>query len=128
MENLKGILLSKTPFQERHIIGKLLLTSGERANVVFYGGKGGGKKQKPSTLEIGTCLDVKIKFGGKRSSDLLNAISWKSIWFYENLRLNYEAYYLLCFYAELCQKLSTELDVDNYKNMESVKITGSITF
>ena len=115
MEILKGILLSKTPFQDRHIIGKILLSSGELANVIFYGGKGGGKKQKPSTLELGNCLEIKIKIGGKRASDLLTASSWKSIWFYESLRLNHEAYYLLCFYVELCQKLATDLDVDNYK-------------
>jgi len=115
MEILKGILLSKTPFQERHIIGRVLLTSGELANVIFYGGRGGGKKQKPSTLELGTCLEIKTKLGGKRSSDLLTASSWKSVWFYEKLRLNYEAYYLLCFYVELCQKLATDLDVDNFK-------------
>ena len=115
MEILKGILLSKTPFQDRHVIGKILLSSGELANIIFYGGKGGGKKQKPSTLELGNCLEVKIKTSGRRTSDLLTATSWKSIWFYENLRLNHEAYYLLCFYVELCQKLATDLDVDNYK-------------
>jgi recombinational DNA repair protein (RecF pathway) len=124
MEILKGILLSKTSFQDRHIIGRLLLTSGECLSVTFYGGKGGGKRQKPSILELGNCLEVKLKSKGRQSSSLVTAESWKSVWFYEALRTNYEAYYLLCFYVELCQKLSTDADVENFKKYGLEKDNG----
>ena len=48
---IEGLILSKVPYDERHVIANLLLRSGRKVSVVFYGGRGGGKKQKSSILD-----------------------------------------------------------------------------
>ena len=43
---IEGIVTSKIPYDERHIIANVILRNGKKVSVVFYGGRGGGPKQK----------------------------------------------------------------------------------
>ena len=51
---LEGILVQKTPYQDRHVVGKILLRNGQLLTSLFYGGQGGGKKNE--TFQSGARL------------------------------------------------------------------------
>ena len=72
---IEGILIRKTPFQERHVMGNVLLRNGKSLSVLFYGGQGGGKKSKPSTLELGHLFSITAS-PGKNYSDIIRAKEW----------------------------------------------------
>lgn len=104
---IEGILTRKIPFQERHVIGTLLLRSGRSLSVLFYGGQGGGKKHKASTLELGYMM--KVELGHSRStSDLHRAKEWLPLWSYEHIRLNHRAFSLMCLFLEIMSNISPE--------------------
>ena len=104
---IEGLLLSKTEFQERHLICSILLRTGKTISVLFYGGQGGGKKKKPSHLELGTMLKVELSVS-KSNADVYRAKEWKLIWRPENIRNNYRAFTLLCFIVEITAKIAGE--------------------
>ena len=85
---IEGILIRKIPYQDRHIIGTLLLRSGRKVSVLFYGGQGGGKKLKSSTLELGHMLRVELG-RSKSTSDLYRAKEWSPIWIHEKIANNW---------------------------------------
>lgn len=104
---VEGILIRKTPYKDRHLIGELLLRSGRKVSVIFYGGQGGGKKQKSTVLEIGHLISVEL--GRSRSTQQLQqAKEWRATWTHESIRLNHQAFYLMCAYCELMQKIADE--------------------
>ena len=72
---IEGILVRKTPFQDRHLIGDLVLRSGKKQGVLFFGGMGGGKKIKPNNLEIGKLY--KITFQNPPKGDLIQTKEWQ---------------------------------------------------
>lgn len=102
---IEGLILKKTPYQERHLICHLLLRSGKKVSVLFYGGKGGGKNKKSSILEIGHMIKVELR-RTKSTSELYNAKEWNSVWIHDLIRSNHQAFYLLCLYLEIILKLS----------------------
>lgn len=104
---IEGLLLSKTEFQERHLICSILLRTGKTITVLFYGGQGGGKKKKPSQLELGAMLKVELSVS-KSNTDVYRAKEWKLIWRAENIRNNYRAFTLLCFIVEVTAKIAGE--------------------
>lgn len=104
---IEGILLSKTPYQERHVVGKLLLRSGKRISVVFFGGQGGGSKKRSSVLEVGHMLSIELS-RSKSTSSMYQAKETSLLWAHKNIRLNHKAFYLMCFYLEMIAKLSLE--------------------
>jgi recombinational DNA repair protein (RecF pathway) len=104
---VEGILIRKVPYQERHVIGTLLLRSGRSLSVLFYGGQGGGKKHKASTLELGYMMKVELSHT-RSTSELHRAKEWLPLWSYEHIRLNYKAFSLLCLYAEIMGELSPQ--------------------
>lgn len=104
---VEGILIRKTPYQDRHLIGDLLLRSGRKVAIIFYGGQGGGKKQKSTVLELGHL--IRCELGHSRSTQQLqSAKEWKANWVHQNIRLNHQAFYLMCAYSEIIQKLVQE--------------------
>jgi len=107
---IEGIILSKAPFQDRHLICRVLLRSGKIVPVVFYGGSGGGKKNKGSTLEFGYMMKIELAHS-KKSSDIYNAKEWLPIWSHQNIRLDHRAFSLLCFYLECAAKFSQEANL-----------------
>lgn len=116
--NLEGILIHKTPFKERDIIGKLLLRSGKVVDLYFYGGRGGGKYSKGSILEVGYMLKVTLApRRSKLETQLYTVKEYGLIWEAEKIRLNYQAFYLLSFYAEVIQKIAIEEDLDHQENI-----------
>lgn len=105
--SIEGILIRKMPYQERHLIGELLLRSGRRVSILFYGGQGGGKKQKSTVLEIGHLISVELS-RTRSTQQLQRAKEWQAPWVHKNIRLNHQAFYLMCLYCEIMQKLSSE--------------------
>ncbi len=113
---IEGLILSKIPYQDRHLICHLLLRSGKRASVLFYGGQGGGKKKKDTILEVGHMIKVELK-RTKLKTELYQAKEWSSIWVHQKIRLDHKAFYLMCFYLEVVHKLSVEDDLyDELRN------------
>jgi len=104
---IEGLILSKVPYQDRHLICHLLLRNGKKASVLFYGGQGGGSKKKDTILEVGHMLKVELK-RTKLKSDLHHAKEWSSIWVHSKIRLDHKAFYLMCFYLEVMTKISVE--------------------
>lgn len=112
--NLEGILIHKTPYKERDIIGKVLLRSGKVVDLYFYGGRGGGKYSKGSILEVGYMLKVTLAPKRKKIETQLHVVKeYSLLWEAKEIRLNYQAFYLLSLYAEVIQKISIEEDLEN---------------
>jgi len=99
---VEGLLIYKTPYQEKHLITKLLLRSGKRISVIFYGGRG-----KKGSLDLGHMLSVEIA-RSKSTDTIYKASEWSIIWTPNLLRGNFEAFSLMCFYFEVISKLSLE--------------------
>lgn len=122
---IEGIVLSKIPYDERHIIAHLLLRSGRKVSVVFYGGRGGGKKQKSSVVELGFMLSIELR-SSSSNSDMYHAKEWNLLWHHDAIRLNHTAFYLLCFFLEVINKISP---IENLHDVheENVEMVGLFT-
>ena len=125
---IEGLVLSKVPYDERHLIAQLLLRSGRKISVVFYGGRGGGVKQKSSIIELGFMLSVELQ---KTSStkDIYHAKEWTLIWHHELIRKNFHAFYLICFFQEVISKISSveNLHDINEANTEMVGLFSTLS-
>ena len=80
------------------------------APILFFGGQGGGKKKKSSLIELGHMLSVEIAQSGK-SSELYRAKEYTQIWHHEKIRLDFQAFYLLCLYLEIIKKMAPQEDL-----------------
>ena len=115
---IEGILLSKVDYQDRHSIGKILLRTGEKISCLFYGGKGGGKKQKGSMLELGYFLEIELS-RSKASSELYQAKEVLIKWSHEHIRKDYKAFYAMCLFLESSQKLALDANLHEEVQVES---------
>ena len=107
---IEGLILSKIPFQERHMVCSLLGRNGRKISVLFYGGQGGGPKKKSSNLDLGTMVWVELS--PSRSTERLHrAREWDTLWRHEKIREHYPTFSHLCFYLEVMAKLSPEDDL-----------------
>ncbi len=110
--NLEGIIIYKTAYKERDLICKLLLRSGKLVTLYFYGGRGGGKAQKGSILEVGYMVKVTMAPRRKKlDQDILIAKEWKLLWESANIRANFQAFYLVSFFFEVAQKIAIDEDL-----------------
>ena len=109
---IEGLLLYKTPYQDRHLIGQLLLRSGRLASVLFYGGQGGGKRKKPSLLELGSLLSVELT-PSRSTVELYRAKEWKPCWIHDSVRYHHRAFCLMCFYLEIIRKIAPLEDLSD---------------
>lgn len=109
---LRGILVQKVPYRDRDLVGKVLLESGELASIFFYGGRGGGKKRKSSILELGYCLNIELKKGGRKAQHALTASEWQLHWHHQHIRFNYRAFTQLNFFLEFARKLAVDANLD----------------
>lgn len=96
---IEGILVRKTPFQDRHLIGDLILRNGKKQGVLFFGGMGGGKKVKPNNLEIGKLYSISFKTPIK--GDLIQTKEWTLKWSHEKIRYDYWCFVLLSLICEI---------------------------
>lgn len=122
---IEGLVLSKVPYDERHIIASLLLRSGRKVSVVFYGGRGGGKKQKSSVIELGFMLSVELT-AARQNVDIYHAKEWNLIWHHDVIRENHQAFYLMCFYLEIMNKLAPVEDLHDVHE-ENKEMAGLFT-
>jgi len=102
---IEGLVLSKIPYDDRHIIANILLRTGRKISVVFYGGRGGGTKQKSSVIELGFMLAVELR-PSKTHSDVYHAKEWNLIWHHDQIRLTHNAFYVMCFYLEIINRIA----------------------
>lgn len=122
LTKVQGLLLSKRPFQDNHLLCHILLRNGRKIIVVFYGGRGGGKKNSPSLLELGYMLDLELA-KTKRNSDLYRSKEWLNSWIHSKIRKNYKAYCFLCFFLEVIEKVAPEEDL--WEVHDLVEMDGS---
>lgn len=108
MVELEGILVNKIPYQDKHLIGNLLLRNGNKISVMFYGGQGGGKRKVSSVLQVGYLF--KVSFGRiKDSFEIMTSKEHVEKWYHKNISHNPMAFYLLCFYCELTQSFAPQI-------------------
>lgn len=119
---IEGLILSKVPYDERHVIAHLLLRSGRKVSVIFYGGRGGGSKQKSSIIELGFMLSIELRDANKHT-EIYHAKEWNIIWHHDLIRLNHQAFYLMCLYLEVLNKISLPEHLDNVHE-ENNEMTG----
>ena len=119
---IEGIIISKIPYDERHVIAHLLLRSGRKVSVVFYGGRGGGAKQKSSIIELGFMLAIELRVS-KSTGDIYHAKEWNLIWHHDLIRLNHSAFYLLCFFLEVINRVSPNENLHEIHE-ENVEMVG----
>lgn len=107
---VEGIILSKTPFKDRHLVCRLLLRNGERISAIFYGGQGGGTKKKSSSLELGYLVKVELT-RAKPNSSIFSVKEWTLSWHHKQIRENHRAFYLLCSFLEVSDKLTVDANL-----------------
>lgn len=109
-KKIEGIILSKREHRERDLVTSVLLRSGEKIPLVFYGHRG-GSKQRGTILEIGNQLKAEIKKGP--SADGLYVTEEYTIgWHHKKIREIPRCFFDLCFYLEFIQKVSLTVDDD----------------
>src|SRR5690554_2497522 len=102
---LEGLIIHKTLYKERDLICKLLLRDGHVCSLYFYGGRGGGKKNKGSLLELGYMVSVVVDIRHRGLNQQLQvAKEWSLIWQHQEIRKDYKAFYFLSFICEVLQK------------------------
>lgn len=107
MRATEGIILSKMPYKESNLICRLLTRQGYKSSILFYGGLGGGKKNKPSQLEVGSLIEF-TPANSKKYSNLSGCKEWKVQWKHEDLKNHFRAFFLLNFFVEIIDKISLE--------------------
>lgn len=127
---MEGILIQKAIHKERDLIGTLLLREGSLLNLYFYGGRGGGKSQKGSILELGFMLKVKLSSRIKKDQDIQIAQEWNLLWNSENIRSNHKAFYLSTFYFEFVKKVAQPKDLgfEDQSNAGLFKVLSNALF
>lgn len=108
---VEGILISKTPYKERDIIGHILTRRGYKLGVYIYGGQGGGKSKKGSLLELGHMLRFVLQ--KKQNQELQIAKVDEMVWSAKKIRENYSAFILSQFFLEVIGKLALDEDFDD---------------
>ena len=112
-QKIEGLILDKLPWRERDILARLLLRNGRKVSIIFYGGQGGGSKKKTSLLEIGHLLKIELQHSKRLENDVYTAKEFSLEWAHNKIRLNHQAFYLLCFFLEIINKVSP---VDNLQD------------
>ena len=116
---IEGMVINKTPVKARDLIAKLLLRNGKVISVYFYGGQGGGKKQKGSLVELGHMLKIVLAPRKKHlETELAVAKEWNLVWDSHYIRKDVLAFYFMCFIFEVIGKIAinqelSELDHDH---------------
>lgn len=121
---VEGILLKKAPFKERDLICRLLLRNGQMVSTLFYGGQGGGAKRRPSHLQFGHLIGMELNQSRKGNSDLFASRDYKLSWQHELIRDDHRAFYLLCFFLETLEKISTPFDPHEEFDDEDIEQEG----
>lgn len=130
---VEGIILSKTPFKDRHLICRLLLRSGEKISAIFYGGQGGGTKKKSSFLELGHLVKLELT-RAKATAQIFSVKEWSLSWHHNEIRKNHKAFYLLCFFLEVSDKVVVDANLfddlyNDSSNLESMfKVLSNAIF
>lgn len=107
---VEGIILSKTPFKDRHLICRLLLRNGEKISAIFYGGQGGGTKKKSSFLELGHLVKVELT-RAKVDTSIFSVKEWTLSWHHKGIREDHRAFYLMCGFLEITDKLVVDANL-----------------
>jgi recombinational DNA repair protein (RecF pathway) len=123
---IEGLIIKKTPFKERDLIVHLLLRSGRKISIIFHGGQGGGKKKKSSILELGHMIWIELS-RSKSTSSIYRAREWGALWTSKNIRKNYNAFSLMCFYLEIIGKVAPEESLHDELLQGQLESVGGFT-
>lgn len=116
---VEGILISKTPYREKDLIGQLLLRNGGKISVVFHGGRS-SRKGKSSILELGYLIGMELKRPKHKSnSPIYVASEWELRWSHQKIRSSYEAFAFFCFILEIISKVAQGEDLDHSHDAHS---------
>ncbi|MBF0360056.1 MAG: recombination protein O N-terminal domain-containing protein [Oligoflexia bacterium] len=120
-----GILISKMPYRERDILGKLLLRNGQKITVLFRNARGGKRNKKTLNLELGYFLKTEVNksnTGGAGAADdsFFAANDWTLIWYHQRIRENLKAFYLMCLFLEMGLKVSLTASVFTLLNEQII--------
>lgn len=114
---VEGIIIHKTPYKDRDLICNLLLRSGKKISVYFYGGRGGGKSSKGSILELGYMVSIELNPKKKKlDTELLMAKEYSLLWSGQSIRKEYQAFYLSMFYLEFIAKVAVEDELEGHSD------------
>lgn len=102
---IDGIILNKFPYRERDLVLHVLLRSGHKMSLMVYGGRGGGKKMKPSLLEPGYLAQFELAPNAK---EVQVSKEFTMDWRHEEVRNDYQAFLLMSFFLELIDKVAPE--------------------
>lgn len=105
MDSLEGILLNKFPYQDKHLVGHILLRNGHKISGMFYGAQGGGKTNKGSILQLGHLFSVSVSTP-KNHFEMLSVKEYSDKWHHRFISQNPKSFYILCFFCELLEKIS----------------------
>ncbi len=113
----EGIVTGKVPYKERDLIVRAILRNGLSGSFYVYGGQGGGKKQKPTLLELGHMIKFRVKASHRKieGAELMITESHQAVWSPQKIRFNVHAYYLMCLYFELLNKASIVFHPDDHE-------------
>ena len=111
ISKLEGILVSKTPFKEKHFIGRLILRNGKKASVLFYGGRGSLKK-KASYIDSGHMIQITLA-PYKRDPSMVQTKEWSLVWAPEIVRNSVKHFFLLCFFMEVVDRIAPPHDFED---------------
>jgi recombinational DNA repair protein (RecF pathway) len=127
---VEGLLISKVRFGDKHFIGNLLLRSGKKISVAFYGALGAKKRSKSSLADLGHMLAVEL--GRSRGSEgPYSAKEWSLLWAPKKIRENFQGLSLMCLFFEIIQKLVQEDDLlggDDTKNNTFGVLSNGVFF
>ena len=115
---IEGLLINKIIYRERDLIGHVMLRNGEKVSLIFFGGRGGGAKSKPSLLELGYLLKIELKKNTKKEEGMYIAQEWQPIWSHEKVRYEYKAYSLMTFFLELINRIAQNSNLEEQAHNE----------
>lgn len=103
------------PYQERHLLIKVQLRNGQKMGLILYGGRGGGKNQRGSIVDLGNCLTFQVQTKNKQST-FFGTKEFELKWNPANIRDNYACFQLMCFFLEIMEKVSHESSLENLQD------------
>lgn len=123
---VEGLLLAKMPYQDRHVLGRVLLRSGKKISIIFYGGQGAS-----GDLELGYLLQMQLQRPGRRpEGEIWGCRQWQLGWYHRQLRQNYRSFALACFYLEVINycAVTSNLLAEDDRQVDLFKVASNAIY
>lgn len=110
LRKIEGLILKKVIYKDRHVIGHVLLRSGKKISVLFYGAQAGSKSGKAAILEVGHMLKIELQIT-RSTNQIYRAQEWGPIWTHRFIREDFSAFCVMCLMLEVSEKVASEDDL-----------------